>query len=129
MNKLLVSLLAVTLFIGCKPDEPSITEVDWKLTLLNGKDYASLQQPITITFSPDNKVAGHAGCNRYFGSYKKSQAELSFSQMGATKMFCDGKMEIEDSFLKALAEVDRFVVSENKLRLQKGERILMEFAK
>ena len=121
MNKLLVSLLAVNLFIRCKPAAPSIMGVEWKLTLLNGKDYASLQQPITITFSPDNKVAGHAGCNRYFGSYKKSQAELSFSQMGATKMFCDGKMEIEDSFLKALAEVDRFVVS--------GERILMEFAK
>lgn len=127
MDKFLISLLVATLIVSCKPHEPSITEVDWKLTLLNGTDCASLQPPITITFSPDNKVAGHAGCNRYFGSYNKSQAELSFSQMGATKMFCDGKMEIEDSFLKTLAEVDGFSVSNNKLRLQKGGQIIMEF--
>ncbi|MBX2970684.1 MAG: META domain-containing protein [Cyclobacteriaceae bacterium] len=125
-NFLPAVLLMVVALINCQTQKLSLTDVEWKLTSLNGKDYATAE-PITLTFTGDNKVAGHAGCNRYFGSYTHSGSVISFGNLGATKMYCDGKMETEDAFMKALAEVDGYSLSTEKLQLKAGETTILEF--
>lgn len=129
MKKLIPMLLFAGLFISCQTQNLSLTDVEWKLTSLNGKDYATLSPPVTLTLSADNKVAGFAGCNRYFGSYTFKDADLGFNGLGSTKMYCQEKMEVEDAFLKAMGEVNRFELTADKLMLQKDESVLMEFSR
>lgn len=67
-----------------------------------------------IGFKSEGKVAGHGGCNRFFGSYKQAsnlaEGKLTFGALGSTKMFCQNRMEAESSFLNALAKAVRYKV-------------------
>lgn len=128
MKKFPPVVLMTVLLLSCQTQNHSLTDVEWKLTSLNGTDYATAE-PITLTFTGDNKVAGHAGCNRYFGSYTHSGSIIGFGNMGATKMYCDGKMETEDAFMKALAEVNGYSISAEKLQLKAGETTVLEFTR
>lgn len=58
----------------------------------------------TITFEGE-RASGFAGCNRWFGSVTRGEASaLSFGQVGATRMMCEGpQMNIEREFLAALS--------------------------
>jgi heat shock protein HslJ len=41
-----------------------------------------------IQFKVDSKLAGHGGCNRFFGQYKISGNEIEMAPVGATRMAC-----------------------------------------
>ncbi|MBX2965793.1 MAG: META domain-containing protein [Cyclobacteriaceae bacterium] len=127
MKNLLTSILFGLLLTNCQTQNLSLTNVEWKLIMLNGTDYSTLTKPVTLTLSPDSNAAGHAGCNRYFSSYTQSGSALSFGNMGATKMYCIETMKVEDAFLKALGEVDGYLLTGNKLQLLQGETVLLEF--
>lgn len=129
MKKLIPALLFAALITCCQTQNLSLTEVEWKLVRLNNTDYSALSPQVTLTLSVDNKVAGFAGCNRYFGSYTKKDADLGFSGLGSTKMYCPEKMEVEDAFLKAMREVNHYKLTADKLTLQKDESVLMEFSR
>ena len=73
--------------------------------------------PPTITFSDDAKISGFAGCNRFFGGYTLSGRVISFSNLGATKMFCQEAMPLEDAYLKLLSTERRALFSDSKLIL------------
>jgi heat shock protein HslJ len=71
----------------------------------------------TLIFSDDDKISGFAGCNRFFGSYAVSGRVITFSNLGATKMFCDEAMSLEDAYLKLLSGERRALFSDSKLIL------------
>lgn len=71
----------------------------------------------TITFSNDAKISGFAGCNHFFGGYALSGRVISFSNLGATKMFCQDAMPLEDAYLKLLSTERRALFSDSKLIL------------
>jgi heat shock protein HslJ len=67
-----------------------------------------------------DRVAGFAGCNRYFASVKvgKQPGDLEFGPVGATRMACpDPGMAIEDRFLVALSKVTKFTFLGGELAL------------
>lgn len=41
-----------------------------------------------IQFKGDGKLAGHGGCNRFFGQYKISGNEIKMGPVGAIRMAC-----------------------------------------
>lgn len=41
-----------------------------------------------IQFKGDSKLAGHGGCNRFFGQYEISGNEIKMGPVGATRMAC-----------------------------------------
>jgi len=41
-----------------------------------------------IQFKGDGKLAGHGGCNRFFGQYEISGNEIKMAPVGATRMAC-----------------------------------------
>lgn len=87
-----------------------------------------LQNPVTISFNEDgSRISGFGGCNRYFGSCNKSGNRISFSGLGATKMFCQETMSIEDNFLTVLSEVDSYAINDTTLLLKKGGSVVLEF--
>jgi heat shock protein HslJ len=62
-----------------------------------------------VRFESDGKVAGHGGCNRFFGSYDTSGDQLQIGALGATRRACAGATgEDEQRFLGALQKTHRY---------------------
>lgn len=62
-----------------------------------------------LQFRGDNLVAGHAGCNRFTGSYAADAGRLEFGPLATTRRACPAPvMEFEARFLDALGRVRGF---------------------
>ncbi len=87
---------------------------------------------ITAVFGEDGRVAGSAGCNRYFASYNVTGTSLSIGPAGSTKMYCGtpGVMQQESTYLSLLSQVTTFTIKGDRLSVSdtKGTTIL-SFAK
>ena len=75
-----------------------------------------------------NGVSGFAGCNRFFGTYKKEGNSITFSQLGSTKMMCqEDANQIENKFLSALNEANQIEQHLSKLQVlrQLGHEVII----
>jgi len=115
----------------CTPSHHAeLVNTYWRLVELNGsvvRAIANQREPHMVLHNEDARLAGNGGCNTFFGSYALDGDQLSFSAMGSTMMACPDGMETEQSFLLALAETDRAVVSGQFLEIFKGEQKLARF--
>ena len=127
IKSLLASLLLFSLLLaGCSGTNPqsgsggatdaspdvSLAGPTWQLLAFGeaaDAPAASGDAEITATFDAgEGRVAGSAGCNRYFGTYETGDGgRLAFSQMGATrsKACASPVMEREQAYLDALEVV------------------------
>jgi heat shock protein HslJ len=129
MKRILLFIILIV-SLGCKTQQVSITNTEWKLVKLYDEDFSSLNPPITLKLDEaQKKINGFAGCNQFFGGYELNQSTLKFSNTGSTKMFCQDKSEIEDKYFKALGEVQSFKSESGKLFLITGEKTILEFKK
>ncbi len=131
MKQILFFCLAVLGAVSCKSAKENLplTGVNWVAESLNGKELKmkNSNQQVSITFEKaGKKVAGQAGCNRFFGTYATEEDKLTFSQMGATKMACP-HMDIEVTFFKMLDETNRFVIKNDKLSLKNDGNVIAVF--
>src|SRR4051812_34060801 len=59
----------------------------------------------------DTEAGGSAGCNRFFATYSTDGAStLTFGPVASSMMFCEGKMEFEQSYLAALGTVATYAI-------------------
>lgn len=106
---------------GCGGDPARLLQgVRWAFTQLNG---APVQAPAFIEFLPDGRVAGHSGCNRFFGEYAVSGEGLRLSGLGSTRMACDdAAMRQEDTLTRLLTGVQSFeLIDNNTLQLNAAD--------
>ena len=102
---------------------------EWTLTSygpLDGERVALEGVEITLLVEED-RIAGSAGCNRYFGGYEAEDGKLSTDAIGATRKMCPGEaMTHEAAYLKALSSVSGYEVGEGTLRVfySDGESVL-----
>ncbi len=62
-----------------------------------------------ILFKGDGKLAGHGGCNRFFGQYKISGNEIKMGPVGSTRMACAKPvMDLEIVFFTILETAKTF---------------------
>jgi putative lipoprotein len=79
----------------------------WRAVAIQGGVTGSAQS--TIRIAPGGKVTGSGGCNRLFGTASIDSSGIAFSQMGTTRMACDGSVMAQESkFLGALAATRAF---------------------
>lgn len=71
--------------------------------------------------SVENSVVGHAGCNRISSTYKLHDAQLSFGEVIATRMFCPD-MPTETALLAALKATTGWRISGSQLELLDANR-------
>jgi heat shock protein HslJ len=90
----------------------------WRLVSIDG------QPPIegttlTAIFSEDARVAGSAGCNRYFGRANAVTGRMLVGPLGSTLMACEasGVMTQEQRFLELLQASSSYSVIGDELRL------------
>lgn len=79
---------------------------EWILTDFAWNEPAPAQPEVTLVFEED-RVAGKAGCNGYFGGIEEGgdmPSGILVGQLGATRMMCPEEiMTVEDRFLRQLA--------------------------
>jgi heat shock protein HslJ len=62
-----------------------------------------------VQFKSAGRLAGHGGCNRFFGQYKISGNEISIGPVGATRMACaEPVIAREMAFFSALERAKSF---------------------
>lgn len=91
----------------------------WQLVTMGESKPVTLK-PITLMFEK-NRIAGSAGCNRFFGNYSLQGNQLQVkSPLGTTRMACPGEtMKYESEFLRALAAANRYeITTKGELKIQ-----------
>lgn len=68
--------------------------------------------------STNNAVTGNGGCNRFFGHYALENDMLKFDGLGGTKMFCEGRMPLEQSLTNALLSTLTWKITGRSLELR-----------
>ncbi|WP_284720362.1 META domain-containing protein [Polyangium sorediatum] len=105
-------------------DEPNrLANTRWELeSLIEGRTIwePSGRTEVTLVFQADGTANGKAPCNYYFASYTVEGNTLSMSSAGSTRMFCEGVMEQEGRYLRALEQAGRFELSGDELRIEYG---------
>lgn len=62
-----------------------------------------------VRFEAEGRVAGHGGCNRFFGAYQIADGRISIGPLGATRMACpEPDMNLETEFFQALEQARGF---------------------
>ena len=106
---------------GCagEPDE----EVDpllgtrWLAEDIDGQGVLDKVQS-TITFDRPERMVGHGGCNRFFGTMSKTGDDIQIGPLGGTRMACENEiMSQERRFLQALEQARRLRHEEKKKML------------
>ena len=82
---------------------------DWRTTTMGVKQ--------TITFDDEGKVYGDSGCNRFTGGYKVKGDRITIGPLASTMMFCEGKMDAEQSFLTKLQAAVSYQATKKTLKI------------
>ncbi len=112
-------------------DNHQLTETQWQLIQFDQqtikKTDPQTELPYFTLQEKDNRVFGLAGCNRFFGSYKQTKNQLSFSQFGMTMMACYDLPIAEHQFIQALEQTDNYAIKGNRLTIKQGDKPLAVF--
>ncbi|MFV9671648.1 MAG: META domain-containing protein [Acidimicrobiia bacterium] len=135
MKRLLLLVLPFALLAAaCGSDGGAMpTDYAWQLTGIAGSD-GTMGAPVaatapTLAFE-DDRAAGNASCNQYFGSYNLDGSSITFGPLASTEMFCadPGVMDQEAAYLGALQSVDAWTIDGETMTLSSGGAPLLEYA-
>ncbi|QED38336.1 META domain-containing protein [Antarcticibacterium arcticum] len=65
--------------------------------------------------STRQEFSGNAGCNRFSSGYERSGIKVTFKPVVSTKMYCEGKMEMESAITEILPEITQMVLQNGEL--------------
>ncbi len=132
MKHLLPFCLSAGLLAACTSDgtySPSpqveasfqLAGKEWVLVELNGRAVGESQRPATLNLTTDNKINGHGGCNRFFGSYEiLPEKRIRFKDVGSTRMACAEGMQAEAAYLAVFNTADSYTLTGSTLSLDQG---------
>ncbi|MCM1078238.1 MAG: META domain-containing protein [Firmicutes bacterium] len=102
---------------------------EWNIEQAMGKSTAGGDSPAVINFSPDGRINGNASVNSFFGSYTGDGRNMTFSQVGMTRMMGQS-MEIEDAVTQAVNTTARMSINGDKaLVYDKDGNIVMKLTR
>ncbi len=117
----LFALLSIALLAACATPA-TLPSGEW--TLIS----AEAVKP-TIALEGD-RASGFAGCNRFFATVTRADGHVSLTGIGATRMFCEGRMQIEQDYLAKLGQVAAVQADGAELSLRDAEgRELLRFSR
>ena len=129
ISRLRLFIVPALLLLGCalpptSETSPSTTlaasaGVEWELHELEGvaAPLGAGGRRATLVIGDSARVAGFAGCNRYFGSYTAAGTTLRFGAIGMTRMACQEGMALEQQLARALDATRTYRLSDTELVL------------
>jgi len=82
---------------------------------------------IRVLFADDNRLYGFSGCNNFNASYQQKDNLLRVLPVAATRKSCADGNFYEQQFTRQLQLADRVEVTQQKLRLLRDNKVIMEF--
>ena len=124
------ALLVTMAACGSAAQDKTLEGTTWKLAKMESIPATAINQEtdfFTLEFNAaDTMVAGRTNCNRFFGKYELKGRELSFENLGMTRMACPD-MQYEDAFVKMLDEVDSYEIKGSELKFYDDKKVIAEF--
>lgn len=98
----------------------------YNITQLGDTDVSS--NKIVFNFDEtNNKVAGFASCNSFFGNYSTENNLISFNNIGSSKKLCPNPiMNIENQLFKALNSVTSFSTQNNEVWFYSNDTVVFK---
>lgn len=110
----------------------SVSELEgstWIVETIHGNAVVAAEEPPTIEFLANGRLAGNASCNRILGSYEEGTApgELVLNLAGTTMKMCpDEVMKQEQDILGLLPEINAYELDGDALHLKsRGEVVVV----
>lgn len=129
---LFLGIASTMFFAGCysknitKTTKPnvSLTNTYFKALNLNGHKVEVIEKEAHIKFAEKGTLNGNLGCNAFFGSFKVNDKNISFENIGSTKMMCSN-IKTEDEFIKVLQNTKTYEIKGEILSFfdEKGDEI------
>ena len=120
MTKFIAALLILAMTGGLQPAAAGGNELAgtaWLVDDIGGRGVVDRART-TLQFLEPGRVAGHTGCNRFFGPVDQNEDRVSFGNLGVTRMACpESLMNQEQRFLEALSAASRFELTREGLVL------------
>ena len=107
--------------VQAETDDTSLAGRNWLAEDINGKGVVDILQT-TIEFVEAGKIAGNAGCNRYFGTVTITDKTIEVKPLGMTRMMCpESIMNQEQAFTQVLPTVKRWDIKNGLLFMYADE--------
>ena len=132
MNRFILAIISCVLFSSCEvlkseTDSPKLVNTKWVLLSIKDRP-VKLSDKAYLNFEErDNRIAGKAACNSFFGEYTIVNQTIKFEGVGSTKMFCDGLMDEENEIMTAIGNTRRYEIKANMLYLYSTDQLLLIF--
>ncbi len=101
----------------------------WVLEELNGKVIRAVEgqkTPFVFYLKGGSVVRGFGGCNSFTGTFTKEGSMVS-AKLASSRMFCEGKMDVETEFFNVLGTPYKFQLEENHLLLKDKGKLVAAF--
>ena len=135
-----VGYLFLFMIVACRPSNQigelveatnarPLEDTTWLLIELKGKETSTVdyRTPIFVRYQKEgNKVNGFAGCNTFTGSYKNEGSTIS-ATLASTRMFCEGKMEVETEFMNVLNTPNKHKMEGSHLIFRNEGKVVARF--
>ena len=119
--KLLVATLICAVTVDPSSAGTSLAGTKWRPAPLSG--FAGNDtRPVFLAFETADKVAGFAGCNRFFGAFDQSGDRLTMGPLATTRMACEPEIsKREKKFLELLEKARLFELTDGEIALKTWE--------
>jgi len=100
----------------------------WTLSAVPNFKMETLKSPAMLHFNDTAlTINGYSGCNGFGGNYTVDGNKLKMSNIMGTMKACMPGMKTESSMYNALNNSDNYKISNGKLILMQGDKMLAEF--
>ena len=136
MKNLIIFILLCVSILSCKTADMTMEKntsselktAYYEATSIEGVNLNN--KKVSIFLNTDEKaISGNATCNDYRFEYEIVDKKIKMNQGISTKMYCDGKMEIERGFMQQVGNVKYISQTDDSLYLKDDENKLLIKAK
>lgn len=123
MITLLLIALVSAVFAMCTPKNEIPVESSWSVEkIYTDGDEICVPEGHSpyLAFLADKKISGETGCNRFFGDYAAKGKNLTFTNVGSTRMMCP-QMAFENAFIGAINETAQFTLAGDTMALKDND--------
>lgn len=120
----LVVTVLLSAFVACsgakKDNYDTLISSKWSLQSIvnqDGGDSVEIIDPVTIVFTDSSTVAGHGGCNAFFGVYSTmGDDEIDVEIKGRTMAMCPS-LDVEDRVIATLELSSTYLAQGSELQI------------
>jgi len=115
----IVGFILVVL-LSCKSSSNKSSQMDfpsgkYQVTTLNHENYKPAKDYILNVDAEKNNINGTFDCNTFNIGFERNGNEVKFGYAMATKMYCEGDMHNESSFLNSTQSISTYTYKKGEL--------------